>query len=65
MQITKTSPFTGKAHTQEINVSESQLHAWRCGALIQNVMPDLSPSEREFLMTGITDKEWEECFGEA
>jgi hypothetical protein len=27
------------------------------------VFPNLTPSQREFVMTGITDEEWEEAFG--
>ena len=32
--------------------------------LIQDVMPDLSPDQREFLMTGMTPLEWTNMFGE-
>lgn len=63
MQITRTSPFTGKVHTREINVSERQLKRWQDGDLIQNAMPNLSADEREFIKTGITPDEWEETFG--
>ena len=60
MIITRTSPMTGKVHNMDIDVSEDQLEKWKSGALIQMVMPNLSPSEREFIMTGITDFEWKE-----
>ena len=63
MRITKTSPFTGLSHTQEINVTAEQLNAWQRGALIQNAMPNLSADEREFIMTGITSDEWNNTFG--
>jgi hypothetical protein len=36
---------------------------WEGGELIQNVMPELSPEEREFLISGITPKEWDEYYG--
>jgi hypothetical protein len=32
--------------------------------LIQNIVPNLSMSDREFLMTGITNEEWIRMFGE-
>jgi len=32
--------------------------------LIQDVMPDISPDIREFLMTGISPKEWWDLLGE-
>jgi len=34
------------------------------GDSIQTAFPFLNPSEREFLMTGIMDSEWDELFGE-
>jgi len=62
MQITKFSPHSMKDHTREINVTQSQLDRWQAGELIQNVMPHLSPDDREFLMTGLTPEDWEEMF---
>ena len=49
-------------NTREIGVSQSQLDRWKAGELIQNVMPHLSADDREFLMTGLTPKDWEEMF---
>ena len=60
MIITRTSPMTGRINKMYINVTEDQIKKWKSGALIQNVMPNLSPSEREFIMTGITENEWKE-----
>ena len=60
MIITRTSPMTGRINKMDINVTEDQIKQWRSGALIQNVMPELTPSEREFIMTGITENEWKE-----
>lgn len=60
MIITRTSPMTGRINKMDINVTEDQIKKWKSGALIQNVMPNLSPSEREFIMTGITENEWKE-----
>ena len=65
MQITRTSPFSGKEHTKDINVTQEQLDAWMEGALIQNAMPNVSAADREFIKTGITAEEWEETFGAA
>jgi hypothetical protein len=62
MQITKFSPHSMKDHTREIDVTQSQLDRWQAGELIQNVMPHLSPDDREFLMTGLTPEDWEEMF---
>lgn len=60
MQITRTSPISGKENTMEINISHAQLAAWENGMLIQRAMPNLTAAEREFIMTGITDQEWNE-----
>jgi hypothetical protein len=63
MKITRTSGFTGKVHTLDLDVTQEQLDDWKSGTLIQNAMPQLSPDEREFLMTGVTKEEWDETFG--
>ena len=65
MLIAKTSSLTSRTHEMEIDVSDKQLALWMEGALIQDVMPNLSPDEREFLMTGITPAEWNEMFAQS
>ena len=64
MIITRTSPFSGRLNTMDINVTQAQFDKWKAGALIQNAMPNLTPDEREFIMTGITPTEWAATFGE-
>ena len=59
MEITRTSILTGIERTQDIPVTQEQLNEWEGGTLIQKVMPELTPSQREFLMTGIIDSEWD------
>lgn len=63
MLITRKSPFTSIVHSMEINVTEEQLRNWKAGVVIQKAMPNVSPDEREFIMTGITPQEWEDTFG--
>ena len=63
MLIKRQSPLSGQIHEMDIDVTEEQLTAWKAGTLIQNVMPTLTPDEREFIMTGITAAEWEDTFG--
>ena len=62
MLVGKKSQLSGKSHEMEIDVSDKQIALWLEGALIQDVMPNLSPDEREFIMTGITPAEWDEAF---
>ena len=64
MDIIKTCPFTGIRYTWNLPVTEQQLFEWRQGGLIQQVMPELSPDQREFIMTGITPDVWDETFRE-
>jgi hypothetical protein len=64
MMIAKTSSLSSKTHEMEIDVSDKQITLWMEGALIQDVMPNLTPEEREFLMTGITPAEWDATFGD-
>jgi hypothetical protein len=64
MKITRTSMLTGKMHTAEINVDPADLAAYmRGGDLIQNALPHLTAGEREFIMNGITQEEWNDVFG--
>jgi hypothetical protein len=63
MKITRMSPFSGIEHTKDIDITEEQIARWHGGENIQNVVPHLSAGDREFLMTGITDAEWEDVFG--
>lgn len=68
MKITKVSQLTGKEHTMDIDVNQYEMirieNRFHSKELIQNIVPNLSMSEREFLMTGITSEEWDNTFGE-
>ena len=44
-------PFCGKIHG--VHVSERAYYQWEDGALIQNVMPGLSATEREQIISHI------------
>ena len=62
MKIKRTSQVTGITRTRDIDVTKEQLVRWEAGALIQDVMGHLSPSEREFIITGITNDEWQTLY---
>lgn len=65
MLITKTSSLTGAEHTMDIDVTLEQL--WRIDNrtdVVQRIVPHLQPAEREFLLTGITNEEWELAFAD-
>ena len=57
------SLVTGNNATKNIDVTQTQLNAWENGALIQDAMPQVSLSDREFIKTGITPEEWDMMFG--
>ncbi len=58
MLIERKSMLSGNVNVMDIDVTSEQITSWENGLLIQTAMPDLSPDEREFIMTGITPKEW-------
>lgn len=64
MKITKKSPLTGKMHTMDLPITQEQLAKWEAGDLVQQVFDDLSDSEREFLISGIPEHEWDEFIGD-
>lgn len=64
MKISRISALSGKTHTLDLDITQDQLEAWQSGKLlIQEAFPQLSNTEREFLLSGITEGEWEEVFG--
>ena len=66
MLITRTSQISKTQSTLDLDVTQEQLtrieNRFFTGELIQNIVPNLSKEEREFLITGITPKEWNELF---
>jgi len=64
MLITRKSVFTGIERTLEINITQDQLDAWQSGMLIQDAMPNISANDREFIMTGTIEGEWDEVMSD-
>jgi hypothetical protein len=64
MLIERFSPFTGERRVRDLPITQEQLDDWLSGTLIQKAFPHLSASEREFILSGITDDEWDELFVE-
>jgi hypothetical protein len=64
--VMNSSMFGGPEKSKIFNIpfSEFSKHyaAYENGMLIQDAFPLLTTSEREFLITGITDDEWDELF---
>ena len=64
MNITRTSPLTGEIATKDINVTPAQIVSWEGAELAQNAFPNADTDEREFIMSGYTDYDWNSMFGE-
>lgn len=62
MIITRRSPFSGKIHSMDIPVTQTQLDRWKGGVNIQSAMRNLTADQREFIKTGITPEEWAAAF---
>lgn len=64
MIVSKESILTGNINSMDLDVTLEQIKVYECGgSLIQNIFPNLTPPEREFLKNGITPEEWEKEFG--
>jgi uncharacterized protein (DUF779 family) len=59
MLITRKSILSGIIRTLDIPITGEQYIAWREGECIQDVAPTLSNSDREFILSGITQDEWD------
>ena len=61
IQIICESPISGKETIVEVPLEG--YNKWINGELIQIAMPELTPSEREVLVFGLTFEEQEQLFG--
>jgi hypothetical protein len=61
VRFTRTSPVSGKINEMVLDVSADQMERyWASNENIQDVFPNLTAEEREFILTGITPEEWDE-----
>jgi len=64
IKITRKHPLTGNKNELELNATVDQLERWMNGEHVQNVMPQLSADEREFLISGLLPGEFDKMFDE-
>lgn len=50
--------------TYEVVVPYQSYRTWRAGHMIQDAMPDLTPDQREFILSGMTPAEFDQLVGE-
>lgn len=63
MQVTRTSIHSGITRTLEIDITGEQLQQIEAKeGYIQEIAAHLPADQREFLLSGITGKEWQEMF---
>ena len=63
MLYTQRSKLTGRVNQMELPVTPEQFREWQTSrTLIQNAFPQLTPDQREFLLTGSTQQEWDDLF---
>ena len=64
VRLTKVSKISGKKNSILLDVTQKQLSDFYLGklGLIQEAFPNLTPSEREFILSGSTAEEWNELF---
>jgi hypothetical protein len=58
------SLFTREFNFMELPITKEKLESWSNNkGNIQDIFPELTISQREFILTGITDKEWASKIG--
>ena len=61
MLVTRTSMLSGITRTMDLPVTQEQLDEVKDpnGRLIQQIFPNLTSDQREFILTGISSDEWD------
>ena len=65
--VHRVSPVTGDWNIMILPVTAMKVENYYLGmedGLIQEVFPDLSETEREFIMTGMTSQDWDDTFAD-
>jgi hypothetical protein len=65
MSVSRISPLTKKWNTMELKVTPEQMQELTSPGrrMIQQIFPELSAPEREFLLTGHSPEDWKKIFG--
>lgn len=63
LRVTRRSTFTRQVHTRDLVITGLEWERYQRGTdLIQDALPALTDPEREFLLTGTTQDEWDAAF---
>lgn len=65
MTIFRKSEKSGTITTKDLDVTQEQMDQFTSGTgLMQNIFPNLTPYERDWLKYGFTEEEWNELYGQ-
>lgn len=67
IEIKRVSPLTGNEGAMVLDITPEQVEEWNNPnrkRLIQEIFPQLTNDEREFIMTGYTAQDWRVIYGE-
>lgn len=64
MIFTRKSIISGIVRHVNLPVTQEQFDLYESGWFTQDAFPHLSDEAREFIISGITNEEWLEAFGE-
>lgn len=64
MLVQRKSLLTGIYREMELDITEEQVENYKKGMLAQRAFPNLTDNEREFWISGVTQDEWDEAYGE-
>lgn len=62
MIIRRKSPHTGKINEMDLPITIEQLSAYHDGEFVQRAFPQLTDEQREFILTGYTQEDWNAIF---
>lgn len=66
LYVERISPLTGKPSAMVLDVIQEQVDEWNNPnrtRLVQDIFPNLTDDEREFIMTGYTPEDWKAIYG--
>ena len=61
IEVQRVSPLTGNTNSMVLDITPEQVAEWnnpQRTKLIQDIFPNLTQDEREFIMTGYTIADW-------
>lgn len=67
-ELTRRSILSGETNTLFLPATPSKVYSWYTDGEItehiQDFFPELDANQREFILTGITEQEWDNLYGE-